>query len=204
METASLSADFAALTGRLDPARAIRARAYGDTPAGRRCLAAGLLLRAVLGAGDYRTGANGKPTLDGAPPFNLSHAGDYAVLITGERDVGVDIERVRPIDCMRIAARFFHPDEYAYLKALPDPLDAFFSIWTLKESYGKATGRGFSLAPSSFCILPAGADGAVFAGETSCVFRRYDRAFPGYRLSACAAQEAFPDEIAVLDAADAR
>lgn len=197
--------DFHALTDLLAHERAARTRTLGNTPAGRRSLAAGLLLRAVFGeSAEFETDAFGKPRLPGGLSFNLSHAGDHAVLATANGDVGVDIERRRDIDCMRIARRFFHPDEYAFLRAQADPAYAFFRIWTLKESYVKALGRGFGTAFSSFCVLPDDQSGAAFAGETPFCFRRYDDAFDGYCLSVCAKEDAFPDAIEQLSADDAR
>lgn len=205
MEIHDVATDFAALRALVDRARAERAAAYGNTPAGWRSLAAGLLLRAVLGASAApETDAHGKPTLPDGRQFNLSHAGDYAVLATANAAVGVDIERERPLDWRHVAKRFLHPDEYAYLCAQPDPLGAFFRIWTLKESYVKALGCGFSLPPASYCLLPQGESGAALAGDTAYCFRRYDDAFAGYRISVCAMENAFTDSIVLCRAADVR
>ncbi len=199
MECGSLAANFDSLIRRVAGERALKTQIYGNTPAGRRCLAAGLLLNAVLGE-DCATMQNafGKPELPGGMQFNLSHAGDYAVLATCSGSVGVDVERMRPIDSMRIAKRFFHPDEYAYLSSLPDPHAAFFSIWTLKESYVKALGFGFSVPPMTYSLLPDGASNAVFSGKTSFHFHRYDGVFPGYCLSVCALEADFPGGVTML------
>lgn len=205
MDVQAVEADFAALTAMVDTARAARIAACGNTPAGRRCLAAGLLVRAVLGADAVpATNAFGKPELADGRPFNLSHAGGYAVLATGDAPLGVDIERLRVVDYPAIANRFFHPDERAFLASQPDMQRAFFQIWTCKESYLKATGYGFSVAPASFCVLPTEDGGAVFSGETPYRFRRYDNAFAGYALSVCAAEDAFADAVTLLSPTDAR
>ena len=202
MDIHDVEADFAALTGRLHSARAAKARAYGNTPTGRRCLAAGLLLRAALGDDAvFETNAFGKPILADGRSFNLSHAGDYAVLATGDAPLGVDIERFHEVDYLSVANRFFHPDERAFLASQQDTQRAFFHIWTLKESYLKAIGRGFSVAPASFCVLPS-ENGASFSGETPYRFRRYDDTFTGYSLSVCAADPDFPGAATLLSVAD--
>ncbi|HEY5815793.1 MAG TPA: hypothetical protein VIS95_05575 [Solirubrobacterales bacterium] len=65
------------------------------------------LLRAVLAgyldtdptAVELRRGANGKPALadhSRGPRFNLSHSADLALIAVADREVGVDVERIRP------------------------------------------------------------------------------------------------------------
>ena len=104
----------------------------------------------------------GKPRLDAAwnampLTFNLSHSrGRALVAVTVDREVGVDLERLRrdlPID--RLAARFFSPREIAALRSTPEVLRpaAFFSCWTRKEAFVKATGAGiFRQSLQSFVV----------------------------------------------------
>jgi hypothetical protein len=65
------------------------------------------LLRAVLSGYlgtnpavvELRRGANGKPALaddSRGPRFNLSHSADLALVAVANREVGVDVERIRP------------------------------------------------------------------------------------------------------------
>ena len=165
-----------------------------------RCLAAGLLLDTVLkkrAKTDIVRGVYGKPMLPGGPCFNISHAGDYALLAVSEREIGVDIERWRRADTVALARRFYHPDEQVALSAAADHTDCFFTIWALKESYIKAIGRGFSVSPASFAILPNGTNGAALAGDDRFLFRRYFD-FPGYSLALCAMEDEFPDGVTVL------
>jgi 4'-phosphopantetheinyl transferase len=95
--------------------------------------------------------AKGKPYLT-APPgdlrFNLSHSGDYALLaFTRGRELGVDVERRRPMDDLIAVARTaFSPEEYATLTSLPsrEHAVAFFACWSRKEAFIKTTGEGVS------------------------------------------------------------
>ena len=110
--------------------------------------------------------ARGKPYLasPAGPPaihFNLSHSGALALCaVTRGRDVGVDVERIRPVSAWReIAARYFSRREFEVLCAWPDDraLEAFFWGWTRKEAYSKALGQGVSRRWTQFSVpLTAG------------------------------------------------
>ena len=180
------------LAALVDPERQARVRAFGESRSGLRTLAAGLLLYAVFGGEtsrpQFERGRRGKPVLPDHAPFNITHAGDYAVLALSAQSVGVDLEQFRPLDWRRIAERFFHPEERAFLACSQEPEQDFFRIWTLKESYLKAEGTGFAVSPASFAVLPAGESNAAFFGETNYRFRQLN-AFPGYCLSVCSLED---------------
>ena len=142
---------------------------------------------------------DGKPYLIGAPQvqFNLSHAGDWAVCAVGSHPVGVDIEQCRA-GRRDVARRFFHPDEVQYLDTLSPAArtDAFYTLWTLKESYVKADGRGLRLL-RHFCVDLSGAP-RVAGDETASLFR-IDFPDPDYRLSLCVRQKnAAPPPLTLL------
>jgi 4'-phosphopantetheinyl transferase len=87
-------------------------------------------------------------------PRNLSHTpGLVACAETGIGDVGVDVEEVRaaPLD---VADRFFSPPEIEALGMTPahEQSDAFYTLWTLKESFVKARGDGLSMPLDSFAV----------------------------------------------------
>jgi 4'-phosphopantetheinyl transferase len=121
-------------------------------------------------------GAQGKPSL-AAPHnssgiyFNLSHSGDIALLaVTRNRELGVDVEQIRPdFASQDIAARFFAPEECAKLNslALHERADAFFNCWTRKEAYIKARGQGLSIPLDSFEVAFApGEEAALLQVKT--------------------------------------
>jgi len=133
---------------------------------------------------ELKRGPYGKPFAEGREgDFNLSHSGDLIVLAVSDTKVGVDVERIdrRHTD---IASRVFTPEEIKWMrepsakagessvrpdepsakldepsakeKALPERQadERFFYLWTLKEAVMKAEGKGFSLPPESFSVLP--------------------------------------------------
>jgi 4'-phosphopantetheinyl transferase len=96
----------------------------------------------------FKYGARKKPALP--PPasidFNMSHSGGLAVFaFTVGCEVGVDVERIRPLqDAQDIADRFFCSEEAAELMSLSaDQREhGFYLCWTRKEAYIKAIGDG--------------------------------------------------------------
>jgi 4'-phosphopantetheinyl transferase len=93
----------------------------------------------------------GKPRVGGGPMFNLSHAGDLAVIAVADRAVGVDVEPLgngeRALEAAAVACT---PEEAHALDGLPaaQRADAFLALWTAKEAYLKATGVGLAVPPN--------------------------------------------------------
>jgi 4'-phosphopantetheinyl transferase len=88
--------------------------------------------------------------------FNLSHSNKLAlVAVARDRPVGVDVERIKPLtDHLKIAGRYFSPDETEALHKLPASQSqvAFVQLWTGKEALIKARGSGLSLALDQFSL----------------------------------------------------
>lgn len=104
----------------------------------------------------FAANARGKPQLV-APSvnlhFNLSHAGNHAALAMAlHQEVGVDIERVRPMEVLELAERFFSRREVEALRKIPPPecVEAFFRCWTRKEAFIKALGEGLAFPLDRF------------------------------------------------------
>ena len=138
----------------------------------------------------------GKPSLKNNEGFhfNLSHSGDWVVLAVDSRQIGIDVERIMDID---VAKRFFSPREYNDLIARPAALriEYFFDLWTLKESYIKAIGKGLSQPLDSFAmVFEKGKIRIIKDDSKEWFFRQYPIA-PGYKLSVCAASDNFPERI---------
>ena len=120
-------------------------RLEGETaPLRRECSHRALhtILETVTGAPmEFAVAEKGKPYLPGAPEvrFNLARSQELALVgVALGVEVGVDIERLRPLpDHEAIAERFFPPSEREGL----DERD-FFRRWTRIEAKLKARGVG--------------------------------------------------------------
>jgi 4'-phosphopantetheinyl transferase len=109
-------------------------------------------LEAVPAEIQFEYEGRGKPAL--AKPwksrglhFNLSHSHGWALLAVADREVGADVEQLRPMQNMeRLVERYFGDAEIAQWRQLPQdarPL-GFFHGWTRKEAWLKAVGSGLS------------------------------------------------------------
>jgi 4'-phosphopantetheinyl transferase len=156
----------------LSPEERVRAgRPYRESGRRHAVVARGFLRLVLAGyvgiaaeALEFVYGAKGKPsfaeTVENADVrFNLSHSGEVAILAVARgRDLGADVEHLRLIsDYANIAARFFSPAENAELLARwsADPMRGFFTCWTRKEAYIKATGMGLSQPLAGFDVAIA-------------------------------------------------
>lgn len=129
----------------LSPAWRERLAGMRSESARRRTLAGLWLLREAASMAGLpeptltalRHDANGRPELPDGPIFNISHSGLHiACAITApDTPVGLDVERIRPIDPGRFA-RFLKDDDDAARDA-----GAFFTAWTAREAVVKAGGR---------------------------------------------------------------
>ncbi len=152
-----------ALLSEDEKARGLR---FATVPLRHRFVAGRARLRSLLGehlgldprALVFVQNAFGKPRLADHPSvhFSLSHSGDQAVLAVSEqREIGIDIERVRPLEHLDLARRYFHSNEVAAIESVKPPdeqLLAFFRIWTLKEAVVKAIGKGLSIPLDTFDV----------------------------------------------------
>ena len=118
-----------------------------------RCLCGDLLVRSVL---MRKTGvqnrdlilsrdARGKPfcLVPGSGHFNLSHSGQWIIAAFDDSPVGVDIELIKPL-APGVVELALSPKEIKTMHALPETerLSYFTDVWTLKESWLKASGLG--------------------------------------------------------------
>jgi 4'-phosphopantetheinyl transferase len=107
----------------------------------------------------FEYGAAGKPRLRDkcGIGFNLSHSGAACVIAVGRgREVGVDVEKVRPLPGSdEIARRFLSPAEWQSLMEMPDGQrqDAFFRRWVRMEAVAKATGQGITARPAEDWVV---------------------------------------------------
>jgi len=100
----------------------------------------------------------GKPVLPGfGLHFNLSYRPGRALLAVSDAyPVGVDVEPLAPLaDAAALIRELYTPAEQAALRAAA-PADywrLFYTIWTRKEAYAKALGRGIGMPFNTFSVL---------------------------------------------------
>jgi 4'-phosphopantetheinyl transferase len=142
----------------LDSGEMARSGTFRSEPARRRFIGGHVLLRTVLGEFvgvapqklRFDHGPCGKPRLVSdladSVSFSLAHSGELAVVaISAASEVGVDVERIRPIpQALKIAERAFDSSSCTALReTAPEHRDAtFLRCWTRLEALAKATGCG--------------------------------------------------------------
>lgn len=150
----------------LSPDEQARAARFRFNEHRRRFIVARGVLRALLGQYLNRPAERirftyspaGKPALeiDEGLRFNVSHSHEMAVYaVTYKREVGIDLEFMRPLDDMeRLAAGCFSARENAVWRHLPEVhrQEGFFNCWTRKEAYIKALGQGLSYLLDQFDV----------------------------------------------------
>lgn len=72
--------------------------------------------------------------------FNISHSGAIVICAIGKTDMGIDIEEVRE-EHKGIADNFYTEFEITFCE---ENEKGFYKIWTRKESYLKALGKGIT------------------------------------------------------------
>jgi len=98
----------------------------------------------------FEVGEFGKPYLPHEPlHFNLSHSDDQLLLAVANFDgIGIDLEAVKPRTHFNgLVERCFSRRESQYWQRLSSEqqLETFFRLWTKKEAFVKAVGRGVAL-----------------------------------------------------------
>lgn len=153
----------------LSPAERARADQFRFARDRGRYVAARARLRTILGrctnraSGqlEFDTGPFGKPSLrpggrEERIRFNLSRSDGLGVVaIQLDRELGIDVERMRPFDhALAIAERMFTAAEHEALRSLPEAeqLESFFRYWTRKEAVVKSIGLGLAYPLDAFLL----------------------------------------------------
>ncbi len=130
-------------------ARVARLRRAEDQ---KRSIAADLLVRRMLSDRCgipaeqivIKTAENGKPYACDLPVhFSISHAGDYAVCAVSDTPVGIDVERIRPVDpavFRQVCTGDALKTEETVIRD-ESALRLFFEEWTRREAVFKCGDR---------------------------------------------------------------
>lgn len=153
--------DFQQIYEQLSPSRKVRIDRLRRGEDKERSLAAEFLVYNLLRKNMNITSAklhcrsNGQPYLSGCQmQVSISHSEEMVVCAISENPVGIDVERIRPIN-LNICRHVCVPEEMEYLSAQEQSFEnklccdekvlrRFFEIWTAKEAYYKKCGTGIT------------------------------------------------------------
>lgn len=142
----------------------------------------------------YIFGPCGKPAVSAGSGLTFSYStsnGQALLAVARRREVGIDIEYIREIDIMQVAASCLTCTENAVLDSMSAPQQqiALFEGWTCKEAYLKGTGEGLSgLAHVEVFLTPAGSTGLRVANDADrgagrWSLQRLELPFPGFKAA---------------------
>lgn len=145
----ALAARVAAQVPAAIVARAARYRVARDGQEivlGRLLLAASLEHAGTdLTLADVALSSQGRPELPHGD-CSIAHADGFVVCAwRASGRIGIDVERLRPLDAVDYGA-VFSPAERAAIRAAPDPGQAGLRAWIAKEAVAKAAGSGLKAA----------------------------------------------------------
>ena len=193
----------------LDASRRAKADRFRFEKDKRLSVAAGVLLQYALQRENVRepsieVAPNGKPYLVGEEGvyFNLSHSEGMVMCAVAGQEVGCDVEKKTVLD-RRLAEYVMTEYELGRIYGLESETqqqEMFFRLWTLKESYMKATGLGIGLAPKSFGVIVR-KDGIKVSPPVDKREFHFKEYFmdDGYCYSCCSLSESFCDTMTEVD-----
>ena len=99
--------------------------------------------------------------------LSVSHTGNHVGVAVASRPVGLDVERVRPLDVEALAAVALSPAERDRLARDAVTLDdrAFLTIWVRKEAVLKAAGTGLAVDPRRLEVSPPSAAAGLLRAD---------------------------------------
>lgn len=137
-------------------------------------------------------GECGKPELADHPGifFNISHGMGIAASIAADVECGIDCEKVREFRPNVLKRAFTEAERQMIEEAPAEKRDLlFFQLWTLKESYIKATGKGLSqsMRSAGFSIE----NGKISTNIEDFQFKQYILKNGRYVVSICKKKSSF-------------
>lgn len=178
---------------RLDKMRLEKMKRLKQTDDKKRCLGAGLLMDDFVLCHEKKKilqGEHGKLYVEDGPCFSVSHSGNYVLLAVDDCSIGCDLEKLEEKNFTGLAKIVFHENEQRLLEKAQDLQNCFYSLWTKKEAFLKATGEGFFRKSSLVDLsreVPYEENGKQY------YFKKY--VIPGYIITVCSESKRFPDQL---------
>ncbi|MBR6382804.1 MAG: 4'-phosphopantetheinyl transferase superfamily protein [Lachnospiraceae bacterium] len=98
------------------------------------------------------TDENGKGRIENRKDifFNISHSKDYVVLALSDKEIGIDIQEIKPLKA-NVPKRFFTDTDNEYIDEIEEEkIERFTRVWSAKESFAKLTGNGIGEGFATF------------------------------------------------------
>lgn len=114
--------------------------------------------------------------------ISLAHCRHGVTAILSRERVGIDIEKLKPYN-IYAARKILDEVELKRVEASVDSSREFFRYWTLKESYIKAIGMGFSYPTKSIHFVLE-EDGQVRSNHKEALFSLYEHEL-GFIVAVC-------------------
>jgi len=114
--------------------------------------------------------------------FNIAHCENGVAVIFSDRRVGIDIEKVREYNVFA-ARKVLDEFEMDRIEDSDNPSVEFFRYWTVKESYIKALGTGFSYPLKKIKVILE-KDGQVHTNVKGARFDLYENQL-GFIIATC-------------------
>ena len=112
------------------------------------CLKSWLMLFEYVKMSSYRDvewsyNEHGKPYIEGAPYFSISHCKEGIAVAINDTPIGIDIEAIRHAD-KELIERVMNEEEIQLIANCQEPIAEriFTRLWTQKEAIVKAQGTG--------------------------------------------------------------
>ncbi|PLT68481.1 hypothetical protein CDL26_16095 [Mediterraneibacter gnavus] len=96
----------------------------------------------------------GKPYIYGKNEylkFNISHTDNAVICVISDDEIGVDIEKVEPVEYEKICRIFTIEEQTKIISS--DSLTMFYEVFTKKEAYTKMLGLGLNMPFNAFNVL---------------------------------------------------
>jgi len=139
---------------------------------------------------------HGKPRLSLPLDFSIAHSFDVVVcLVSDEGPIGVDVEKLREVPLEEYQSSFTDK-EWSFIMKAHSKVEAFFSLWTKKESLLKMHGFGLQVPLTQVTVLNAVGVITRIASVHTGVWRPY--AISGYSCHIALPENASSFEIDVV------
>ncbi|MBU3090542.1 4'-phosphopantetheinyl transferase superfamily protein [Clostridium sp. CF011] len=138
--------------------------------------------------------------------FNISHSGEWVVGVFSNYEIGIDIEINLDLQVDIVDACFTKNEkEYVYFGNKNSSISRFYEIWTLKESFIKALGRGLSIPLDSFEISKDKLEKDLWINSdnpNNIYYFKICKFHNEYTISIATPMKIFPNEIKIIKVAE--